>query len=95
MVKRYANIRKLEILLCIALIIFSIGFVARTGYRVIKNQQQYQKMLAEKRSLEEEIAALKLEVEELNDEDYVVRYARSHQIYTAEGEKAVKLPNHE
>lgn len=95
MMKKYAGIRKVEMFVCVLIICLSVGFLGHTMHRVRRNQSEYKKLVAERDELQEEITALKTEVEELNDEDYVVRYARSHQIYTEEGEKAVKLPSNE
>ena len=52
------------------------------------------------KKLENEVAAVKKEkkeleneVELLNDDDYVARYARDHYIFSKDGEEVVKLPD--
>ena len=42
--------------------------------------------------LKKEKAKLAKEVDSLNDSDYVVRYARSHYIFSKNGEEVIILP---
>ena len=42
----------------------------------------YQKLVVQKNELKKEKAKLAKEVDSLNDSDYVVRYARSHYIFS-------------
>lgn len=43
-------------------------------------------------SLEDEEAYLKVEVEKLNDPDYVARYARERYLYSKDGEFTIRIP---
>ena len=45
-----------------------------------------------KNELKKEKAKLAKEVDSLNDSDYVVRYARSHYIFSKNGEEVIILP---
>ena len=45
------------------------------------------------KKLENEVAAVKNEVELLNDDDYVTRYARENYVFTRDGEQVVILPD--
>lgn len=52
----------------------------------------YQKLVVQKKELKKEKAKLAKEVDSLNDSDYVVRYARSHYIFSKNGEEVIILP---
>lgn len=52
----------------------------------------YQKLVVQENELKKEKAKLSKEVDSLNDSDYVVRYARSHYIFSKNGEEVIILP---
>ena len=52
----------------------------------------YQKLVVQKKELKKEKEKLAKEVDSLNDSDYVVRYARSHYIFSKNGEEVIILP---
>lgn len=52
----------------------------------------YQKLVVQENELKKEKAKLAKEVDSLNDSDYVVRYARSHYIFSKNGEEVIILP---
>lgn len=73
-----------------AILIYTLAINA---LRVV-NQRQHLIQLQEKRDeLEKEKEALAKEVELLNDDEYVARYARDNWIFSEEGEEVVKLPD--
>lgn len=49
-------------------------------------------LTAEMSRLEDEEAHLKIEVEKLNDPDYVARYARERYLYSKDGEFTIRIP---
>ncbi|MEG0276253.1 MAG: septum formation initiator family protein [Coprobacillus sp.] len=61
-------------------------------FRVIERRQDYAALTEKKAELEKDKAELAKTVELLDDEDYVVRYAREHYIFSKDGEEVVKLP---
>lgn len=63
------------------------------GYRVFEQKNQVVKLEKRKAELEEEKKSLAQEVELLNDDDYVARYARDNYIFSKDGETVVKLPD--
>jgi Septum formation initiator len=63
------------------------------GVRVFQQRQQLAQLQEKKTELLEEKEALAKEVELLNDDEYVARYARDHWIFSGEGEEVVKLPD--
>ena len=55
-------------------------------------QATYQKLIVKEKELKKEKEKLAKEVDSLNDSDYVVRYARSHYIFSKNGEEVIILP---
>lgn len=55
-------------------------------------QATYQKLIVQEKELKKEKEKLAKEVDSLNDSDYVVRYARSHYIFSKNGEEVIILP---
>lgn len=55
-------------------------------------QEDIARLEKEVKAIEKEKAALENQVELLNDDDYVTRYARENYVFTREGEKVVILP---
>lgn len=60
--------------------------------RVYQRQQDLTQLEERRNTLQKEKEELKEEVELLNDEDYVVIYAREHYIFTKDGEEVATLP---
>lgn len=60
--------------------------------RVIDQQRELTQLQEKKTELEKEKKALSQEVELLNDDDYVARYARDNYVFSKDGEEVVKLP---
>ena len=55
-------------------------------------QEDIARLEKEVKAIEKEKAALENQVELLNDDDYVTRYARENYVFTREGERVVILP---
>lgn len=56
-------------------------------------QDDIAKLEKEVKAIQKEKAALENEVELLNDDDYVTRYARENYVFTRDGEKVAILPD--
>lgn len=56
-------------------------------------QEDIARLEKEVEAIQAEKAALENQVELLNDDDYVTRYARENYVFTREGEKVVILPD--
>lgn len=76
--------------------IVTIGFLTFTigGYWVeIIHKYQEKRNLEEKLvQLKEQEAALKVDVEKLQDPDYIARYAREKYLYSKDGEFIIRIP---
>lgn len=62
------------------------------AFRVIDQQKELTRLEERKTELEKEKKALSQEVELLNDDDYVARYARDNYVFSKDGEEVVRLP---
>ena len=87
--------RRLVVIVPICLIVLGTIFVAIGSYWV-KIVNKYQ----EKKQLENDIVALKekeeqlkVDVDRLEDPDYVARFAREKYMYSKDGEIILRLPN--
>ena len=73
----------------IVFLIFTIGTVWAQIYQKYQEKRFYQKKLTELREEEEK---LKVDVEKLQDDDYVARYAREKYLYSKDGEFIIQIP---
>lgn len=87
--------RKMGNIYGIVFLIISV-FLIYTLYAKVQHikteEATYQKLVVQKNELKKENAKLAKEVDSLNDSDYVVRYARSHYIFSKNGEEVIILP---
>lgn len=87
--RRIGNIYGIVFIVISAFLIYTL--IAKVQH--IKTQEAtYQKLVVQQKELEKEKAKLSKEVDSLNDSDYVVRYARSHYIFSKNGEEVIILP---
>ena len=87
--KRMGNIYGIVFLVISAFLIYTL--VAKVQH-IQAEKATYQKLVVQKNELKKEKAKLAKEVDSLNDSDYVVRYARSHYIFSKNGEEVIILP---
>ena len=66
-------------------------FIGVTG--VFERDEAQDQLEKQKDSLVEKQKDIEEEVDALQDDDYVTRYARENYIFTADGEKVVIIPN--
>lgn len=87
--RKMGNIYGLVFIVISAFLIYTL--IAKVQH--IKTEEAtYQKLVVQKNELKKEKAKLSKEVDRLNDSDYVVRYARSHYIFSKNGEEVIILP---
>ncbi|WP_288704287.1 septum formation initiator family protein [uncultured Catenibacterium sp.] len=87
--KRMGNIYGIVFLIISVFLIYTL--IAKVQH--IKTEEAtYQKLVVQENELKKEKAKLSKEVDSLNDSDYVVRYARSHYIFSKNGEEVIILP---
>lgn len=87
--RKMGNINGLVFIVISAFLIYTL--IAKVQH--IKTEEAtYQKLVVQENELKKEKAKLSKEVDSLNDSDYVVRYARSHYIFSKNGEEVIILP---
>lgn len=82
------------IMMCLYIvIILGVGYNLSSSFiRLRSRQSTLKQLVAQQKQLEIDQKALAQEVEQLKDDDYVIRYARDHYIFSADGEKVIVLP---
>ena len=63
-----------------------------SAMNVLQRQDEIAVLEKQKKAVEKEKAELQNEVELLNDEDYVARYARENYIFSRDGEQVSIIP---
>ena len=71
---------------------FMLGVIYNNLARVNSQKAKLQELTLIKDQLEEKRDILADEVKNLDDPDYVARYARDHYIFPSDGEDVIKLP---
>ena len=71
---------------------FLLYIVFTSIMSVIDSKENLANLEAQAAALREERDQLQDEIEKLNDDDYVTRYAREHYVFTREGEKVAIIP---
>jgi len=77
------------------LIVFSVLLLYSFALRVIgvmQQKQKYETLLVQQSNLQAEYGALSEEINLLENEDYVSRYARENYVFTQEGELPITIP---
>ena len=87
--RRMGNIYGIVFIVISVFLIYTL--VAKVQH-IQAEQATYQKLVVQKKELKKEKEKLAKEVDSLNDSDYVVRYARSHYIFSKNGEEVIILP---
>lgn len=96
MAKRKKSKTKRRMLLFGVLSIFLISFLLITiGKYWVEIYQKYEErefLRKELLALKEEEEKLKVDVEKLQDPDYIARYAREKYLYSKDGEFIIRIP---
>lgn len=92
MAKKKRRMHNLWGVVFIIISVFLLYTVVAKVQQIQTEQVTYQKLITQKKELKEEKAKLSKEVNNLHDNDYVVRYARSHYIFSKGGEEVIILP---
>ena len=87
--RRMGNIYGIVFIVISAFLIYTL--IAKVQ-PIQAEQATYQKLVVQEKELKKEKEKLAKEVDSLNDRDYVVRYARSHYIFSKNGEEVIILP---
>ena len=80
---------------CAVILITVFASVGGYWMQIAEKYQEKQQLEAEIIALKEKEEELKVDVERLEDPDYVARYAREKYMYSKEGEIILRLPESE
>jgi len=88
---------RILVFLPVCLVILGAIFVSIGSYwvKIYDKYQEKQELESEIVALKEKEEELKVEVERLEDPDYVARYAREKYMYSKDGEIILRLPEEE
>lgn len=94
--KAKSNKRKFRIFGVISLasmlcILYFLVFVGVEVYNIYDLQNQQTELKEEYKNLKKEAEKLQIEINELNDPEYLAKYARENYSYSKEGEYIIKL----
>ena len=67
---------------------FSLIYNMYTIYNLTKQKNELEELFVE---LQEEAESLKIDIEKLNDENYLANYAREHYLYSKDGEYIIQM----
>jgi len=79
----------------VAVILSVVYSLSSSFVRLKTHQATLRSLTVQEKKLKKEQKELEKEVEQLKDDDYVIRYARDHYIFSAENEKVIILPSDE
>ena len=79
--------------LCIGLMVAIFASVGSYWVKIANKYQEKEKLEKQIIVINEKEEELKVEVDRLEDPDYVARYARERYMYSKEGEIILRLPN--
>lgn len=92
--------KKIKMTFRISLAVFSLvvaGFLSYTTIVKINNtlamHSQLNVVSSQKAELEAQKAALEVEIDKLQDSDYLANYAREHYVFLKDGERVSIIPN--
>ena len=94
-IRKNPRIRLIMMIFYITVILGVTYNLTSSFVRLRSRQATLKALTVQEEKLKKEQADLEKEVEQLKDDDYVIRYARDHYIFSAEDEKVIVLPSDE
>ena len=79
--------------ICLSLIMVLVITIGRYWIDIIDKYQENERLTKELATLKEKELELKIDVEKLQDPEYLERYAREKYLFTKDGEIVIKLPD--
>ena len=97
--KKRTKIRKfrtrmvLFVPVCLSLIVILVVTIGKYWVDIVNKYQENERLSKELVTLKEKELELKIDVEKLQDPEYLERYAREKYLFTKDGEIVLKLPD--
>ena len=79
--------------ICLSLIAVLVVTIGKYWIDIIDKYQENERLTKELATLKEKELELKIDVEKLQDPEYLERYAREKYLFTKDGEIVIKLPD--
>ena len=79
--------------ICLSLIAVLVVTIGKYWIDIIDKYQENERLTEELATLKEKELELKIDVEKLQDPEYLERYAREKYLFTKDGEIVIKLPD--
>lgn len=76
------------------LMVFSFN-VSRLFSQVMSKNKEAEELINKREELKDEESYLKVQVDKLNDPDYIARYAREKYLYSKDGEFTIRIEENE
>jgi len=78
--------------LCLCLVVILVITIGRYWVAIISKYQEKDALANQLVSLKEKEAQLTVDVEKLQDPEYIARYAREKYLYSKDGEVIIRMP---
>lgn len=78
---------------CLCLVIVLVVTIGKYWVEIVSKYQENSSLEKELQTLKEKEAALTVDVEKLQDPEYIARYAREKYLYSKDGEVIIRMPD--
>ena len=92
-IRKFRTRMVLFVPVCLSLIVILVVTIGKYWVDIVNKYQENQRLSKELVALKEKELELKIDVEKLQDPEYLERYAREKYLFTKDGEIVLKLPD--
>ena len=93
--RKKIKLKKNSKILLISLIVILVVTIGKYWIDIIDKYQENERLTKELATLKEKELELKIDVEKLQDPEYLERYAREKYLYSKDGELIIRFPDEE
>ena len=92
-IRKFRTRMVLFVPVCLSLIVILVVTIGKYWVDIVNKYQENERLSKELVTLKEKELELKIDVENLQDPEYLERYAREKYLFTKDGEIVLKLPD--
>ena len=92
-IRKFRTRMVLFVPVCLSLIVILVVTIGKYWIDIVNKYQENERLSKELVTLKEKELELKIDVEKLQDPEYLERYAREKYLFTKDGEIVLKLPD--
>lgn len=92
-IRKFRTRMVLFVPVCLSLIVILVVTIGKYWVDIVNKYQENERLSKELVTLKEKELELKIDVEKLQDPEYLERYAREKYLFTKDGEIVLKLPD--